>query len=368
MTKPYIRVYTGWDVSNEKAMILRGETEMYSSLRWGNCWSTPGEFEVHLYPTKNNLSLCISPFDVVELCKGKYPPRERFGIVLAVNYPKNSEGTAIVVRGKMLSALLGFRRVGEPKVSGTVSVPAVASALIKDTCHIANTASTKKRTFFGRETVRVLNNSVVTAEYDYEYDLAKTALEWLEEICATEHVGFWSTYDFEDTILAIGLEDFKANPGMANVQMGDWASVSVTKSIDSAVNRVVNVAENSTNFAQEIVVKGSRKGSRGTSEDIYSIEAPYLRSISTYNHFGGYEGDNDVESVEPEMSCGPYVYIRDYAVGDVCGVRVPQMGISAELPITSVTEVWEESYSVDVTFGEKQKGVFKKLKKEIKRR
>lgn len=365
-TRPLLRVYNGWDYVNSLPMVLKGETGLYSSLRWENRWNTPGEFEIHLLPEKNNLDL-FETFDVVELRKEEFSSRESFGVVIAINVIKNPSGSEIVVRGKMLSWILGLRRVAE--IGSVTKASSIMCSIANGAFRKMNSTTKQNRYIFGKS-IKTTNESESEEGFLYKYDVEKTALAWIEEISNETGIGFCAVVDFPDKTFRFRVQDFKANPTMINIRMKDCVTMSATKSIDNLVNTVVEIIDADTYVSPESyeVYVVARRKNDGTARDIRESEAPYIRDNKSGGSFGAYSECVEVSNIEVELSSVGYVYGRDYALGDVCRVYVTEMGMETELPIMAVTEVWEEHYSATVTFGEKQKNVFEKMRKDAKRR
>lgn len=365
--RPLLRVYNGWDYVNSLPMVLKGETGLYSSLRWENRWNTPGEFEIHLLPEKSNLNL-FEPFDVVELRKERFFSRESFGVVIAINLIKNTSGSEIVVRGKMLSWILSLRRVAEIG-SITKASSIMCSVALGAFARWNSTQKLQNRYIFGKN-ITTTNESKSQEEFSYKYDVEKTALAWIEEISNETGIGFCVDVDFPDKKFHFKVQDFRAKPTMINVRMNECMSISATKSVDNLINSVVQIIDNNPNVSEDSykVYVVSRRKNDGSSQDIRASEAPYIRDNNSKSSFGAYSDCVDISNIEVELSSMSYVYGRDYSLGDICRVYVSEMGMETELPIMAVTEVWEEHYSATVTFGEKQKNVFEKMRKDAKRR
>lgn len=370
MSRPLLRVYNSWDESAKTALIPKGETVLYSSLRWENRWSASGAFEIHLSPTKINMSI-FEPFDIVELICGEDTPTEKYGIIISAEFIHNENGSEFIVRGKMLSSVLGFRLVGDLSGSTSSNASTVMGKIVFGAFESDAPDSRKQnRQIFGQSpNVTFVDTNEEYA--DYEWNENKTALDWLEEISAKTEVGFYCSIDFPEKIFHFYTDVYRANANLINLQIRECREIRAVKSIDNYINAIVEILDMSASTGTEIYLPFTYERRNDECADIRRIEASVIHNLRTEfrdSYFKGYEDCEDINNIEADMSSSPLKYMRDYKVGDVCTVRVPEMGMAAELPIDGVTQVWEDAYTVSVSFGKKQKNVFEKIRKDAKRK
>ena len=368
--RPVLRVYTPI-VDRSHVMVLKGETELYTSLRWQNCYSEAGEFEVRM-PYRADMMALFKPFDIVELRRGV---REKYAVVLYINAETRETGEMeITVRGRMLSWVLNWRFAYLENSAGgwrdiviNRTAPLAMTYLIYNCIEQHSSYVGTKTDFFGKDVINLYNET--TGSYsaqEYIYDRETSVYDAVVDLAKQNNVGFWATV--EDSTLAVHVMDYNEQNVRIGIEYGNVSSMNYTQSIDNYVNCIcTQTAQSPYNISfgasdMYAIVKYVNTDDVDTGDDIIPDS---VRMRAAKDRFAQ---NRQVESISVELAQTGLYYLEDYNIGDVVTVQSADFDIRAAFPVSSVTEVWEDGYSIQVQFGEAMLNSYKKLKNEVKKR
>ena len=363
MNQPALRVFNPFTRTTEgiKTMTLLWETNLYTSLQWQNCYNGAGEFEIHMPYSQKAFEL-FSPFHIVHIDR---PVREPFGIIVYENVLINEQGhKELTVKGKMLSCVLSFRGMRTDGYTSPVPCKPVTliRALIDANVRVPG-GGNYLLSFLGK---RVSIGNLATSNYSlipYDYTLTgETLYDEIVTLCNSYDIGFYVSIDTSNMQLQFTTFDYKTNSNIVfSIELGNVINMNLSKSIDNLVNGYFFNAGNLTlhthgiNGAEDIRRIERRVDVPFTdTTDFYSASMTYCRD-KLANHYMSQELEADVSQTNK-------FYTKDYNIGDIVKLELPELGISTTYPITSVREIWEEDYKIEVGFGKLMLTAFQKMK------
>lgn len=374
MTRPVLWAYCPMQEQEDGShtpLYYKGMFDGYYSLRWQNCYNDSGEFELHMPYSPENLKL----FDVFDIVKIARPVKEQYGIVVNVETDTDERGfTNIAVRGRMLGWMLNFRFVLSTNVTGSPPFEAdytgkpqsiVRSILLDCTDGIA-TSGDKSRMLFGT-TINVVDQTAREYEQvEYVSNCDKAVYDALQEIAKEHEIGFFATLD-DTPQLSVGLYDYAETDIKFDLMGGSVSRMRVTKSIDNLVTDIgiesarglVEATTEKTDIHRiDRYVNTDGVGDSSIPGNVQKLA--YAKSKIALNQ--------PVYAIDATIIPGGLRYLEDYTIGDIVRVHSALHGQTVQMPITSVTEVWEDFYSVQVQFGEQMQTGYGKLKNNLMRR
>lgn len=106
--------------------------------------------------------------------------------------------------------------------------------------------------------------------------------------------------------------------------------------------------------------RGQQKLSEMENELFLEAEIMYPITRTTYEEV-------DTERKKKTKLLGPFVYERDYFLGDLVTIMNRDWGVLVDKRITEVTEIYESGgFKLEVTFGQQRPTIFSKIKDEFK--
>lgn len=370
--RPLLRVFDPY-VDSNNIMVPKGETDIYTSLRWGNYYNEAAEFEIH-FPFRKNIIEMIDVFDVIQIIR---PVREQFGIVLYTNVEIKENGDKeFTVKGRMLSYILNFRFSWYDMDSAT-GTNSMQYAIINDTpawamrnlvrnCINSSSSILGNSTYlFGKSSIYV--NTATEADYQeirYEYKRTNSVYSAICELAkmtgSENQIGFYMTYTSPQNNFFI--YDYNQSNIFFDIESGNIKSMNFTKSID--------------NYITTVAIEGASSyiNVSGDGVDIRNI----MQYISTDSSMGSSTAERldyakqqialntPIKSLSAEIMQTNLLYLTDYNIGDVVLLRMPEFGISESLPIFGAEEIWENGYSFNLQFGDAMTNAYKKLEYEVR--
>ena len=378
MKRPFLMIYRPVETDedgNSVIMRYKGMFDRYTSLRWQNCYSESGEFELHMPYTPDNLSM-FDTFDIVKISRSV---KEPYGIVVFVETVTDDRGfTNITVRGRMLSWVLYSRFVmpnngaQDPvdayHFSQTGTPYAIMSSIVAN-CTDGNTFDQEgSRLFLGKTVAR---ENETTGEYnseEYVSNCDKTVYDAVQELAKEYDVGFYVTVT-EENQLRFAVYDYRETDVMFDLAGGNVSAMRVTKSIDNLVTDVSIVNPTGT-FAASGNAKDIYRIDRYVYTDEIGWTGNILDTADKKRQFAKTKVtlNKPVYAIDATVMPGRIAYLEDYYIGDVVRVYSAIHQQAVELPITGVTEVWEGFYQIQVQFGEQMQTSYSKLKNNLERR
>lgn len=373
MERPFLKVYRPMETGSDNQKIplqYKGMFDSYTSLRWQNCYSDSGEFEIHMPYRPEYLEL----FDVFDIVKINRPVKEPYGIVVYVETVTNELGfTELAVRGNMVSYLLYFRFVmpntqEAPYNYEYTGKPDVILTRILYNCTDGATWMTDCRRFFGAgiAVTSELNNTYADKEYISNCD--KTVYDAAQELAKEANLGFCATIDDQNQ-LAITIYDYQQTNVQFDLFSGNVSQMRVTKSIDNLVTDVSTEggtgALTQTSTAQDIYridryVNTDEIAYTGSTLETNQKKTAFAKTKITLN--------KSVYAIDATIFPGGIAYLDDYTIGDLVQVYSGVHRVSVSMPVIGVTEIWEDFYSIQVQFGEQMQTGYGKLKNNLIRR
>ncbi len=373
MERPYLRVYQPMAAGPDSQKIplqYIGMFDSYTSLRWQNCYSDSGEFEIHMPYRPEYLEL----FDVFNIVKISRPVKEPYGMIVYMETVTNELGfTELAVRGRMVSYLLYFRFVmpntnEAPYRYEYTGKPDVILDRILRNCTDGATWMDDDRKFFGAgiAVTSELNNTYADKEYISDCD--KTAYDAVQELVKEANMGFYATVDGQNQ-LSVTIYDYRQANVKFDLFSGNVSQMRVTKSIDNLVTDVSTEggtgALTQTSTAQDIYridryVNTDEIAYTGSTLETNQKKTAFARTKITLN--------KSVYAIDATIFPDGISYLDDYTIGDLVQVYSGIHRVSVSMPIMGVTEVWEDFYSIQVQFGEQMQTGYGKLKNNLIRR
>ena len=367
--RPELRVYDPY-VDRNNIMIPKGAVEMYTSLRWGNAYNEAAEFEIH-FPLRKEIVTMFDVFDIVQIMR---PVREQYGIVLYTNIEIRETGEKeFIVKGRMISYVLKFRfswyNIENATGTGTMqhttiddTAPRIIRFLLRECINDHSTTLGRTTYLFGQEKLYV--GTQVTGSYDektYEYQRTKSVYDAVCELAAGDELGFYMT--LEDSVPGFYIYDYNNANVYFDLELGNIRAMNYTKSIDNYVSTVAIESANSYidvwsgggSDVRNVMQYMSTELSSGstTMERLY-----YARQQIMLN--------KPVDGISAEIIQNNRLYLRDYNIGDLIIVRIPELDATKTLPILGAEEVWENGYNFSLQLGEQIMNPYKKLRYEVK--
>lgn len=306
-------------------------TDTFSSLRWRRKYFEPGEFELHLPATAENVK-DYTPGRILHRIE-----RQECGIIEGVTASKD-----LAVTGRMLSALVG-------------------DAIISKTYNFNGKTEEAMRTIINQEAKRIhsdivlgnLNSYPETLEAQVTY---KNALDTLVKLSKSSNIGFGVSFDAVGKRIVFytrkGVdrsEQQTENPRVIfNDEFQNLLNPTYTNSISSYKNFAFVGGEGEG--SDRIVTTVDQTGG-GTRRELW-VDAKDIRreemSLEEYTEKLKQRGKEKLAELIP-VSCFEgegiavenFEYLIDWDLGDVVTVGQEKWGVSENKRITEVEEIYE---------------------------
>lgn len=376
MKRPFLMIYRPVETDEDGDSVImryKGMFDRYTSLRWQNCYSESGEFELHMPYTPDNLAM-FDTFDIVKISRGV---KEPYGIVVFVETVTDDRGfTNITVRGRMLSWVLYSRFVmsnngAEDPVdayhfSQTGTPYAIMSSIIAK-CTNGNVWNEDNRLFLGAGVVRENETTGTYDSEEYVTSCDKTVYDAIQELAKEHDIGFYVTIT-EENQMRFAVYDYNQTDVMFDLAGGNVSAMRVTKSIDNLITDV-SVGSGTGTLEATSNAKDIYRIDRYVYTDEIGWTGNILDTIDKKRQFAKTKValNKPVYVIDATVMPGNLVYLEDYAIGDVVRVYSAIHRQLIELPITGATEIWEDFYQIQVQFGEQMQTSYSKLKNNLER-
>jgi Siphovirus ReqiPepy6 Gp37-like protein len=341
---------------------LLGEIDDYESLQFIRRFRKPGEFELHINMNKN-LTETLQADNLVFLS-----PR-KVGVILHRELSRDNT-EQLVVKGYTLQGILSRR----------ITVPPAGQAYDK----IKGNAETVLKHYVRQNVVepvdpnRIIPNLIITDDLqrgpivDWQSRF-KNLVDELESISFSAGIGWDIFLDIEQQKWVFEVYE----PRDLTASQNTLPPVIFSIDFDNIKNQTFT--DSAINYKNYGYI-----GGQGEGEDRAVVEvgnASGLSRIETFIDARDIEdGENltvrgqqklqemqKVLSFESEiLTYGPFVYEKDWDLGDIVTVQDNKWGISLDTPITEVKEIYEPSgFRLEATFGNTVPTLIERIKKTI---
>lgn len=337
-----VRVYNA-------SMDFEGVIDNYSSLQWVRKYVEPGSFELHCPITPNNLQLLKR--DNLIWKRGA----KEAGVIEDLKLEETAKKAEITVKGRFLSSYLDRRLIRPFYECYGKNAETVIRELYANAAPIPQVELGTVHGFTEK----------VSFQATYQNLLAK-----VEEICSGMATGFRFRPDFVNKKIYFelyrGLDHSITQSDRERVIFSDGFS-----NLDSATYE-----ENDQVYKNICYVGGQGEGSDRTIVEVGATDSTGLERRESFLSATDVRNDNISESqyqdalkqrgnaalsnsilassfdasVNPN---GNFKYLEDYDLGDIVTVQKEAYGITQNLRITEISEVYENGiYKIEPKFGE----------------
>lgn len=346
----------------DSSRAILGPVGKFSSLIWVRNYYEPGTFEFHAEP--EYFGLMDSGTWLYRADTGE------IGRIRSSSYVMTDKGTReACIKGFSADQVLNERVINNQiNVSGTPE--AIARSLVKKYCI---TPASRRIAGLILGSSHGLGTSVTTQV------TGETLGEWLHELEKDQEMSHQIIYDFiNDDLL---FECYQGLDRTQNQALNSWAVFSdqyaniLTMNYrfdDSEAKNYAYVAGEGEGNARTVVEVDIRPNSSVERREIF-IDARDLKQ--TYTDENGDEqtysdaeyadllrqrglekltGYLTIETIDADIDAGAnLIYKQDFDLGDLCTIRLTEVGLEIDARITSIREVYEGAAAkIDVTFGQ----------------
>lgn len=339
-----------------------GEIDDYESLQFIRRFRKPGEFELHINANKN-LTDTLQEDNLIVLS-----PR-KVGVIL--HRELNRENTEqLMIKGYTLQGILSRR----------ITVPPAGQAYDK----IKANAETALKHYVRQNAVESVDPNRIIPNLIIADDLQRGAIvDWqsrfknlvdeLESISFSAGLGWDVFLDLEQQKWVFEVYV----PRNLTASQSELPPVIFSIDFDNIKNQTFT--ESSVNYKNYGYI-----GGQGEGEDRAVVEAGNASGLSRIETFIDARDIEDGEnlavrgqqklqemqkilSFESEiLTYGPFVYEKDWDLGDIVTVQDKKWGITLDTPITEVKEIYEPSgFRLEATFGNTVPTLIERIKKTI---
>ncbi len=332
--RPLIELLNGSDLS------FAGGIADYTSLRWENKTDSCGSFEIHVPVALPYVTDGI----IVHLCRDIPEP---FGVVTSVTLSK--KGT--VINGSMISRMLDWRY---PQRDGYSARYSTSQGIGHALCLCAQSgllAEDDNNGFFGASPVFSYTKEGQTVSI--EADMQTSCLELMTSIardgqycfgCTVEGGQFkLFTYPYKETGMVLDSKDgciYDLTYTLSGDSERNVFGYSLGNEEEGYIHRLSSGSASYSGVERKMLNLG--KFSSAPSSIIRE-----KRALLTKNR-----------SIEAKLRLA---YPKNISLGDIVTIKSSQWGIEEKLTVSAVSEVWEDKYSCNITFGNPQETAYRKL-------
>lgn len=342
---------------------LLGEIDDYESLQFSRCFQRPGEFELHINLNKNLTETLVEDNWI-------YLTPKKVGVIRhrEVNR-ENAE--QLMIKGYTLKGLLTRR----------ITVPPIGKAYDK----IRGNVETVLKHYVEQNAVNPVDSSRIIPNLVIAENLFRgPVIEWqsryknladeLEKISFSYGFGWDVFLDLEKQKMV-----FEVIPSR-NVTVSQSESPPVIFSVDFDNIKSHVFTDSVMNFKNVAYVGGQGEGENRAIVEVGTNESG-LRRIETFVDARDVEDDSQLQvrgneklkefqkitSFESEiLTHGPFIYEKDWDLGDIVTIQDKKLGLTLDTPIPEVKEIYEPSgFKLEVTFGNTMPTLTDKIKQSI---
>ncbi len=368
----------------DKQFNLLGEIDNYESFILTRRWHTYGEFELRINRYKKNTEY-LQKDNIIFLGN----QRNKAGIITYKEIEVNEGGKFSenwIIKGFTLESLLNRRKIIPPFffTSGPIvnskafdSFTGSAENVIKHyiESHIVDPIDSKRR--IEEVILAPSQNRGNNLSWQAQYESLDEAIE---KISLETGLGIQAILNFNfkkivlDTPIGknLSVDQQENNPVIFSIMYDNIKNQRYTESnIDT--RNVGYICGSGEGVDKKIVEIGEVSGWDRKEEtidinidiDLYAYEEDGLREqgqqkLNEYKEIKTLEGQI--------INTGPFLYEKDWNLGDIVTIQNKDWGITMNSRITEVREIYEvNGFDIEVTFGNKVPTVLDKIKKVLKK-
>ena len=345
-----VRIYTS-------DMELIGFVSGITSLQWHRMYYAPGEFELHVAITDDNVRY-MQLENLIWI-----PGKPEAGVVESVDIKYSATERDLVVKGRFLESYMDRRLIRPSYTADNANTETVMRTLLSNAAEIPNVVL--------GDVIGITDTVSFNAQYkgllDYEQRLAKSAA-----------VGFRFRPDFEKK--TITFEIWKGVDRSANqtdrpqvifsTDYGNLEQIEYSKDNYSYKN-VCYVGQFTDGTVTDVYITGDDSliglDRRETWLEASDVDKNSL-TTDQYQSSMIQRGKDELRSNKCKSSTfdssvnpdGNFKYLMDYDLGDIVTIRRPEWGIERDERITEINEIYENGiFKIEPTFGTKARIAFK---------
>lgn len=307
------------------------------SIIWIRRYWQPGEFTLRLPNTTRNRELCVCDNLV------RKPDADEIGIIEELDFVDDATGSYITAKGRMLSALLDRRITGATATYNNMSGADVIDRMV------FNNARAIPLLSMGTKPSGI---TPITVQMTY-----KNVLSYTEKICQQCGMGFRITADVDTEFITMKLDLYKGAsrtvPGSGYVEFserfGNIGEVRYSNNIYNAKHMLYVGGRGEGDERIVMPVALYQSGWQPDADGFISavdISSEGLTDLE-YRNALAQRGQSKLleyvkcEAYEFEVIDNVYEYKRDWDVGDTVVIKKESWGLSANLRVVEVMEIYE---------------------------
>lgn len=308
--------------------------DTFSSLRWRRKYFEPGEFELHIPVTEDNLQFFKTTGSAV-----RRPGRKEYGII--ENISINQED--LTVSGRMASKLLGGYIVPNITFKGTVD--AVIQKIITDNS-------------FGNIVFQANSGSSVIADIQRRW---KDMLTLIQSLAKFSGIGYRLLYGKIPTLETYSGIDHSINQSenrriifsddfdnliepVYTYNDKNYRTCAYVAGEGDGDDRIWILVGDWSNRAIYVDARDLRKGDQTDAQYEAQLRQRGLEKLEDFTIIENFEGNTlQVKNME---------YLTDWDLGDIVTVQYSKWGIARDKRITEIEEIYENNtFDVKPVFG-----------------
>lgn len=345
-----VRIYTS-------DMELIGFAAEITSLQWHRMYYAPGEFELHVAITDDNVRY-MQLENLIWI-----PGKPEAGVVESVDIKYSATERDLVVKGRFLESYMDRRLIRPSYTADNTNTETVMRTLISNAAKIPNV------------TLGPVIGITDTISFNAQY---KNLLSYEQKLAKSAAVGFRFRPDFEKKTITFEIyqgvdrsTDQNDRPQVIfSEDYGNLEQIEYSKDTYS-YKTVCYVGQLSDGVATDVCTAGddtlSGLDRRETWIEVSDVDKSNLTSAqyqaAMIQHGKDELWSNKCISSTFESSVNPdgnFKYLTDYDLGDIVTIRRPEWGIEKDERITEINEVYENgTFKIVPTFGTKARIAFK---------
>lgn len=357
----------------DKDFIFLSFISNYTSFQFERKLFDVGNFELHLYPR-------VEDIQALQIGNIVFTDSNHAGIIAGIESAHDKDGVKLIAKGIQLKGMLSQRitvpdQRADTAYYGYVRYPDVdspdvpAETIIKAYVNSQAVTPADENRKFPRLVLTPNLQRGILMRWSSRFEGLDKCLKEIGEYSGT---GYDITLNTEQECFEFDVIEKKIktagsdNPIIFSVDFGNISDVKYKTDIKNYVNAAYagGAGEDEERFIQtvfpDIVPSGFNR--RESWLDCGSIDNP---DDLIYEAKHKLADKIKSESVDTSiLDSGPFIYGRDWDIGDVVTVQSKRLSVELDTQITAVKEVFEQKKSsLNVTFGTKSKTLLDEIRK-----
>lgn len=331
-----------------REMAFMGVIESITALQWNRKYYEAGDFELHLPVTEYNMRL-IALGNLLWI-RGKVEA----GVMEDIQLISNAKKQECVVKGRFTSSYMD-RRLIRPRKTFSGAVEVAMRTLLDEAVEIPNVV------------LGDLKNLPATVSFQATY---KNLLTYETKLAQSAGYGFRFVPDFAEKTLTFevynGVDRSTSQMERTKVEFSEKFNnlASLTYQLNNQIYKnLAYVGGEGEGLDRTFVVVGDDTVTGLDRREVYvdarGIQKEDGMTDAQYTALLEEEGNKalkeDILSESLEFDTDPngnFVYLRDFDLGDIVTVKKESWGVSTDMRITEISEVYERGYiKITPTFG-----------------